>query len=82
MAAPKAYGSSWAKDWIWAAAVTYTRPFNPLYQARNYTHSSETTQASEVGLLTHCATVGTPNVRFIICPYREGKMFIIVTLLE
>ena len=24
MAAPAAYGSSWARDWIWATAITYT----------------------------------------------------------
>jgi len=30
MAVPVAYGRSQAKDWIWAAAATYARSFNPL----------------------------------------------------
>ena len=35
MASPKAYWSSWAKDWIQATAGTYARSFNPLCQARD-----------------------------------------------
>ena len=39
MAAPVAYGSSWARDQIWATAVTYSNTgfFDPLCQASNQT---------------------------------------------
>ena len=47
MAALSAYGSSQARDWIQAAAATYTtavampNPFNPLSQAGDPSHHSQ-----------------------------------------
>lgn len=38
------------------------RYFNPLYQAWDLTHVSAVTLAAAVRLLTHCATVGTPEI--------------------
>ena len=40
MATPAAYGSSGARDWIWAAAVAMPDPFNPLFQAGDRTSSA------------------------------------------
>ena len=37
MAVPEAYESSWARDFIWAAAMTYPKSFNPLCWARDWT---------------------------------------------
>lgn len=39
-----------------------TRSFNPLCQARDQTHSSTLTRATEVGFLTHLAIAGTTTV--------------------
>ena len=69
MATPATYGSSWARDWIWAPAVTYdlclncanARSFNPLCQAGDQTHASSVTWTIAVGF-THCTTAGTPLV--------------------
>ena len=74
MATPEAYGSSLARDWIWATVTTYpaaaanskiaaspTRPFNPLLWARRQTHTSTVTRAAVVRFLIHCTTVGTPK---------------------
>ena len=33
---------------------------NPLHQARDLTHASSVTSAATVGILTNCATAGTP----------------------
>ena len=43
-----------------------TGSFNPLHQARDQTCASIVTQASAVGFLTHCTTVGTPKVGLIL----------------
>ena len=70
MAALVAYGCFWAKDGIWASLVTWAAavampdPFNPLCQARDQTHTSQTTWAIAVRFLTHCAMVGTPHDDF------------------
>ena len=63
MAAPTAYGSSWARDWIWAEAVTYAAPVampDPL------THRTrlQIELSCCSGFLTQCATVGTPRFFF------------------
>ena len=34
--------------------------FNPLHWAGDQTHTLAATQATAVGFLIHCATVGTP----------------------
>ena len=34
--------------------------FNPLHQAKDWTHASAANWASAVGFLTHCTTAGTP----------------------
>ena len=34
--------------------------FNPLHQARDWSHASAVAQATAVKFLTHCARVGTP----------------------
>lgn len=66
MAISKAYESSWVRDWIQAAAVTYATaaaiadPFNPLHQARDETLPSTAAQATAVIFLTHSAMSGTP----------------------
>ena len=63
MATLLASGSSQARDWIQAAAVTYAsaaQSFNPLHWARDWTCTSTVTQAAAVKFLTHCTTVGTP----------------------
>ena len=36
--------------------------FNPLYQARDWTHTSAEIQTPADRFLTHCATVGTPRL--------------------
>ena len=59
-----AYGSSQAREWIQATAVTNVGSFNPLCWARDQTHVSEATQAAAVSFLTHRATVGTPWIVF------------------
>ena len=58
MATPAAYGSSQARDWIWAAAATYTGSFNPLCWARDQTHTFAVTRDAAVGFLTQWATAG------------------------
>ena len=64
MAALIAHGSSQARDWIRATAVTYTTScagsFNPLGQAGDWTGISPVTWTAAVGFLTHCAAAGTP----------------------
>ena len=60
MATPMAYGNSWARDWIWTTAATYTRSFNPLLRTGDRTDTSAVNWAAAVGFLTHCATVGNP----------------------
>ena len=68
MATPTAYGSSWDRDWIWAAAVTYAvagatpDPFNPLCEAGNQTCISIATRATAIGFSIHWATVATPLI--------------------
>ena len=58
------YGSSGARDWIWATAATYVTAaatlgsFNPLHWARGQTRISAETRATAVWFLTHWATVG------------------------
>ena len=59
MAAPVAYGSSRARDWIWAAASAMLAALTDV-QGQDQTFTSTVTQAAAVGFLNHCATVGTP----------------------
>ena len=64
MATPKAYGSSWARDWIQVRALIYTTAVatpDPLTFWIRIKLSATATQASAVRLLTHYATVGTPK---------------------
>lgn len=71
MATSVAYGSSWARDLIWAAAATYATTtatpdtFKPLVWAGIRTYTSAVTWASVVGLLTHGATAGTPKLSLL-----------------
>ena len=62
-AIPRACGSSWARDWIWATAAPTPGSFNPLYLARDGTCTSKTTQAATVRFLIHCATVSALFLR-------------------
>lgn len=66
MVASAAYGISWAGDWIWAVAVTYTAAVAvldswPTTAGRDRTHASAVIWAFAVGFLTHWVTVGTPT---------------------
>ena len=67
MAASTAYGSSQARDWIRATAVTYITAVavpdspNPLHRARDQTWNSAATWATAVRFLTHCTIAGTPG---------------------
>ena len=71
MAAPAAYGSSRARDWIRATAATYATaaamldPFNPLCQAKDQTCASAATTGAAVRFLTHCTRAETPFVLLI-----------------
>ena len=49
MVTPTVYRSSWARDWIWAIAVTYAGSFNLLFWARDQTHASTVTWVDVVG---------------------------------
>ena len=69
MAAPEAYGSFQARDWIQAPAVTYATgaaTLDPLTHcnwlggARDQTYTSTETRAAAIGLLNQCTTAGTP----------------------
>ena len=87
MAAPMAYGSSWAKDWIQARAVTYIAavvmlgPFILLHQAGDQTWAATASQANAVQFLTHCATAGTPEYyMFIISKIFEIIFFFILQI--
>ena len=65
MAVPVAYGSSRARDQIWAAAENYAitkavqNPLTHCPEAGDRTRASAVTWAFAVGFLTHCTTVGT-----------------------
>ena len=48
-----------------ALGSSSVRNFNPKCQAGNRTHTSAATQATAVGVLTHCAAAGTP---FLLTP--------------
>ena len=67
MAICMTYGSSRARDWIQAAAVTCAKsaarldPLTPLHQAGDRTYPSTAIQAAAFGFLTHRATVETPR---------------------
>ena len=59
-------GSSQAREWIWAAAVTYVTVagmLDPLSHCarQDRTCTSAGTQAASVRFWTHCATAGTPH---------------------
>ena len=62
------YGSSWARDWLLAAAMTYDAagatpdPLTHCSWAGNWTHISTVAHDAAVEFLIHCATVGTPNI--------------------
>lgn len=70
MPASAAYGSSRVRDRIQAAAVATLDPFTHCKRVKGMqtadcqgaegTLTSEVTQATAVGLLTYCATAGTP----------------------
>ena len=49
MAASGTFASSWARDWIQAAAETYAESFNPLHQAGDRTCASTAIRATAVG---------------------------------
>ena len=55
MAAPAAYGSSQARDWIQTTATTYAGSFNSPCSTGDRTHDSTVTWNAAVGFLTHCA---------------------------
>ena len=64
-----AYESSWARDWIWAASVTYAAMETP----DPLTHCSglwikltpsEVTRDAAVKYLIHWDTVGTPTPNY------------------
>ena len=50
---------SGTRDLIWAIGAAVMP--DPLHRARDRTHASAETSATEVGFLTHCATEGTPG---------------------
>ena len=66
MATPIVYGSSQARYWIWATAVTWVTAeatqlsFNLLCWAGDWTHASAVTWATAVRFLTHGTLAGTP----------------------
>ena len=72
MALPIAYGSSQAREWIWAVAETYAaavataRSFSPLQWAGDWIHTSAVTQAAAARFLIHWATVGSPMNSYIL----------------
>ena len=67
------------------------RSFNPLCRTRNWTCAFTVNQAAAVGFLTHCTTVGTPDVGYFhTCTYwlfsytffvESLAMFLLITLL-
>ena len=65
MATAMAYGSSWARDWIWATAGTYTAAaasLDPLTHCAGPGDGicpSIVTRSAAFGFLTHCMTAGT-----------------------
>ena len=72
MATPMAYGNSWARNWIQAAAAIYATASampDPLtYCSRPGIKIcvSVVTWATGVGFLTQCATVGTPLFQCVV----------------
>ena len=80
MAAPMVYGSSWARDWIWAEIATYaaacsnSRSFNSLCQAGDRTHTSTASQVVAVRFLNHCVRVWTPQT-YAFMPVLSNKTF-------
>ena len=62
MATIIAHRSSQARNWICLTYCSYRNAgsFNPLWQARDWTHTSLESQASSVGFLTPYTTAGTP----------------------
>ena len=79
MATPAAHGSFWPRDWIQAAASIYITSvailqgrFNPLHQVRDRTRTPEGTWATVVRFLTHCTTVGTPD---LLCFWLSENIF-------
>ena len=53
MATPTASGSSWARNWIWAA---------PVVPGGDQTYTSSATWATAVRFLTYFTTAGTPEL--------------------
>ena len=69
MAAPAAYGSPQARDWIQATAVTYATAAatpDPSTHCTRLGVASAVTQATAVGFLIHCATAETPKQTFFL----------------
>lgn len=68
MATPLIHGSSWARDLMGAAGVTYASQIRSTppshHQAGDQTRASEATQAAADEFLIHCASGGTPR-RFL-----------------
>ena len=60
-AAPMAYGSSSARDWVWATAVTMLDPL-PHCAAPGSKPTSPRQPKPLQGILVHCAIVGTPGM--------------------
>ena len=68
MATPMVYESSWARNWIQAAALTYATAaatLGPLTRwAGDWTHASLATWATAVGFLAYYSTAETPWANF------------------
>lgn len=84
MATFTAYGSSWARDGLQAAAAILchscgnTRSLNPLHWTEDRTYASTATRAAAVRFLTHCTTSGNSRIHlhlYIILPDFQKFIF-------
>lgn len=83
-AIPTAYGSSWAKDHIWATAVTYTVTVatpdphpTALGWGSNLCLSNDLSHCRDnPWSLTHCTTAGMPMLGTVLSPLRILITFI------
>ena len=71
MAALEAYESSWARDWIWAAAATYTTTAATPYTRLGIEFVPLQGPEPLAAFWRHCATAGIPDVIFWHCQFLE-----------
>ena len=60
MVTPMAYGSSWARDWIWAAAVTYTAAVATMDPLTHWAGLGWGSNLSLCSDLSHCSWILNP----------------------